>query len=716
MANQCIRQTKISVEEPSATRRIAQRIGGRAAIVAALLGGSQAVPAHERPHEIALVTPASNAVQQTFVRIVNRSDSAGTASISAIDDAGEAFGPVTLSLGPRETVHLNSQDLEGGNRSKGLSGGVGDGEGNWRLSLDSELDIEPLAYIRTTDGFLTSMHDLVAEDASGRYRVPLFNPGSNRNQQSRLRLINAGDSNVDVTISGFDDDGMPPPNGNVLLTLPAGEAHMITAQQLESGDSALTGRFGDGTGKWTLLVSANGPIQVMNLMLSVASGNLTNLSGTPYEPHGSALACDPGVFVEGGDGNNRSIDTAQSLGDLTAVKTVRARRGSVHGIDNTDDYYRFTLSDAGTTRDTSRIRVELRNLTQNADLYLLNADGRYFGVSPGFSGSGSIYSLSANGGTEGEVIEAVLADGTYYIHVSAVANATIGYELRFSNNSEVPGRTIASALDLGDVSGVADILTREAKVDPSGNDACLHRNRFYRFTLSDAGTTRDTSRIRVELRNLTQNADLYLLNADGRYFGVSPGFSGSGSIYSLSANGGTEGEVIEAVLADGTYYIHVSAVANATIGYELRFSNNSEVPGRTIASALDLGDLSRVATTRTVEGNVDPGGNEANLFRNRFYRFTLSDAGTTRDTSRIRVELRNLTQNADLYLLNADGRYFGVSPGFSGSGSIYSLSANGGTEGEVIEAVLADGTYYIHVSAMANATIGYELRYGPGGG
>ena len=72
------------------------------------------------------------------------------------------------------------------------------------------------------------------------------------------------------------------------------------------------------------------------------------------------------------------------------------------------------------------------------------------------------------------------------------------------------------------MSGVADILTREAKVDPSGNDACLYRQRYYRFTLSDAGTTRDTSRIRVELRNLTQNADLYLYNADGNLFSVGP--------------------------------------------------------------------------------------------------------------------------------------------------------------------------------------------------
>ena len=164
---------------------------------------------------------------------------------------------------------------------------MGDGEGNWWLELDSELDIEPLGYIRTGAGFVTSMHDVVAEEATGRYRVPIFNPGSNSGQQSRLRLINPTDSESDVTITGVDDAGMSAPEGDVHLTLAAGEARTITAQQLESGDDDLTGRLGDGAGKWTLFVSTDQSTQVMSLMLS-GDGNLSNLSRTPYyETHGA---------------------------------------------------------------------------------------------------------------------------------------------------------------------------------------------------------------------------------------------------------------------------------------------------------------------------------------------------------------------------------------------------------------------------------------------
>ena len=57
-------------------------------------------------------------------------------------------------------AHFNSNDLEQGNVGKGLTGSTGAGEGDWRLELSSDADIEVLSYIRTTDGFLTAMHDV----------------------------------------------------------------------------------------------------------------------------------------------------------------------------------------------------------------------------------------------------------------------------------------------------------------------------------------------------------------------------------------------------------------------------------------------------------------------------------------------------------------------------------------------------------------------------
>lgn len=141
---------------------------------------------------VPLFPSASDTGRQGFVRVVNRSDTAGEVRISAIDDSGNpARGTATLSMGPSETEHFNSEDLEQGNPDKDLSGGTGTGNGDWRLELTSDLDLEVLSFIRTEDGFLTAMHDVVKQEPAG-HRVAIFNPGKNASQKSILRLINPG--------------------------------------------------------------------------------------------------------------------------------------------------------------------------------------------------------------------------------------------------------------------------------------------------------------------------------------------------------------------------------------------------------------------------------------------------------------------------------------------------------------------------------------------
>ena len=214
--------------------------------------------------------------RQGFVRVFNRSDRSGEVRIRATDDGGESPDAVTLSIGSGETRHFNSLDLERGNAQKGLSGSTGPGTGDWRLEFDSDLDIEVAAYVRTQDGFLTAMHDLaILEDRTGAYHVPTFNPASNTDQRSRLRLINPDlDNAVDVTINGYDDDGA---DSAVSLRLLPGMVRTLDALELEGGGDELEGRLGDGAGKWRLFIKASGEIHVVNLLDSV-TGDLTNLS------------------------------------------------------------------------------------------------------------------------------------------------------------------------------------------------------------------------------------------------------------------------------------------------------------------------------------------------------------------------------------------------------------------------------------------------------
>ena len=212
------------------------------------------------------------------MRVVNRSDAGGVVEIQAFDDAGTVYGPVTMTISADETLHFNSGDLETGNSEKGLSFGVGQGTGAWRLELKSDLDIDVLSYIRTRDGFLTSMHDAVQAE-NGEHSVPTFNPGSNPDQVSRLRLVNSGDEDAQVTITGVDDAGASPGSA-VVLTVPAGASRTISAAEMESGAAGLRGALGDGVGKWRLQVESEEPIVVMSL-LSSPTGHLTNLSTAP---------------------------------------------------------------------------------------------------------------------------------------------------------------------------------------------------------------------------------------------------------------------------------------------------------------------------------------------------------------------------------------------------------------------------------------------------
>ena len=232
-------------------------------------------------HRIPLFPSAADALRrQGFARVINRSESGGEVSIDAYDDEGTHRGPLKLAIGAGETKHFNSGDLEDGNPGKGLTGATGSGEGNWRLELSSPLDLQVLSYIRTSDGFLTSMHDLVARTEAGQHRVAIFNPGKNTAQVSRLRVVNPGAGSTEVRIEGVDDAGKSPGEA-VVFALEGGASRTLNARDLESGSGdGVSGGLGTGKGKWQLVVSADEPIEVLNT-LSTPTGHLTNLSTAP---------------------------------------------------------------------------------------------------------------------------------------------------------------------------------------------------------------------------------------------------------------------------------------------------------------------------------------------------------------------------------------------------------------------------------------------------
>ena len=267
------------------------------------------------------LVPSAASSRQGFVRVANHDARAGEVRILPVDDAGQAGGELTLSIGAGQTVHFNSDDLETGNAGKGLAGSAGDGQGDWRLAVRSDLDLEVLAYVRTRDGFLTSMHDVARRTADG-HQVPTFNPASNYNQRSLLRISNLSGEDAEVTISGVDDAGASP-GTEVVAQVRAGASLLLTADDLEKGGSGMIGALGDGQGKWRLTVRSAGELSVMSLMDS-PGGHLTNLStGAP-----AALKVD-GVHTVplfpsasdplGGQGFVRIVNRSDAAGEVRIV-------------------------------------------------------------------------------------------------------------------------------------------------------------------------------------------------------------------------------------------------------------------------------------------------------------------------------------------------------------------------------------------------------------
>ena len=121
--------------------------------------------------DVPVLAPAGHATRQGFVRIVNRAGR-GAVHIDAFDDAGNRR-TTTLAVGAGRTVHFNSDDLERGNAAKGLLRGIGEGTGDWRLEVRGN-GLDVLTFMRTRDGFMTCLHDLVPA-GDGDHRVPIFN-------------------------------------------------------------------------------------------------------------------------------------------------------------------------------------------------------------------------------------------------------------------------------------------------------------------------------------------------------------------------------------------------------------------------------------------------------------------------------------------------------------------------------------------------------------
>ena len=108
-------------------------------------------------YEVPLFNPASDAVQQSRLRLINPGDAAASVTIGARDDAGAAAtgGTVELTLAPGASRMLTAQQLEAGD--PGLTGRLGAGVGKWRLNVSSDRPIQVVNAVMSISGHMNNL-------------------------------------------------------------------------------------------------------------------------------------------------------------------------------------------------------------------------------------------------------------------------------------------------------------------------------------------------------------------------------------------------------------------------------------------------------------------------------------------------------------------------------------------------------------------------------
>lgn len=150
-----------------------------------------------------------------------------------------------------------------------MTGSLGDGIGAWRLVISADQVIDVVGLFRTNEGFVNIVHNHTNFVAATTHFVPFFNPASNPNQVSSLRLNNPGNASNTFTIPGIDNDGDA--GADVFeVTLQGNTSQTLSSESLE-------GVWGDGDGKWRVDVVSSQDSYVQSL-LTAPCDLLSNLS------------------------------------------------------------------------------------------------------------------------------------------------------------------------------------------------------------------------------------------------------------------------------------------------------------------------------------------------------------------------------------------------------------------------------------------------------
>ena len=196
-----------------------------------------------------------------------------------VDDRGESPGSeVTTTIPAGASRTFTAADLESGD--EGLDGALGDGEGKWRLMVESAQPLVAMSLLSDSAGHLSNLSTAPGNAAGSVHFVPYLPSASDALGRTGVaRVINHSGEAGEVRIDAFDDEGQS--YGPVTLSLDAGEAVHFHSEHLENGteERALSGALGPGEGAWCLELSSELDIEVLSYVIT-ADGLLTAMHDT----------------------------------------------------------------------------------------------------------------------------------------------------------------------------------------------------------------------------------------------------------------------------------------------------------------------------------------------------------------------------------------------------------------------------------------------------
>ena len=115
----------------------------------------ETAPAADGAARVAVFHPASSDEQRSLLRLANNGEDAATATINGVDDAGAEAGPLTVMVPAGEALTLTAAQLEAGD--EGLEGALGDGEGQWRLTVSFDNPLTVMSLTESPAGHLANL-------------------------------------------------------------------------------------------------------------------------------------------------------------------------------------------------------------------------------------------------------------------------------------------------------------------------------------------------------------------------------------------------------------------------------------------------------------------------------------------------------------------------------------------------------------------------------